>query len=229
MPDDPPLGEFRRRFAGMIGTLEERPAPKADGEPAAFQGTRKVADTDELYRRLAGDPRERVDSRAFLAARLMDVFLGDNDRGEPQWRWLKQGEEKSAPWEPLPVDRDHDFARYTGLLVDLAYLRDPVLVDFGPRYPSMVRLNYRARYIDRRLLSELDWPTWDSVAQGLQSRLSDSVIADAVRHLPQVYYARDGAPVTRALQSRRDRLRGRHARAVSDARARRRGLRNRCE
>lgn len=205
MPDDPALGEFRRQFAGMIGTLEERPTLES-GERPAFEGARKIATSDQLYERLARDPRERVDSRAFLAARLMDVYLGDNDRGEPQWRWLKQGEGKSAPWEPLPYDRDHVFTRFTGLLVDIAYIWDPVLVKFGPRYPNMVHLNWRANSIDRRLLGELNWATWESVAHALQARLTDSVIDHAARRLPSAYYAQDGARLTRALRSRRDRL-----------------------
>jgi len=205
MPDDSALGEFRQRFAGMVGTLEERPTSKP-GEPSAFEGVRKIATTEQLYERLTRDPRERVDSRAFLAARLMDVYIGDNDRGEPQWKWLKQGDGKSAPWEPLPYDRDHVFTRFTGLLVDLAYLWDPVLVAFGPRYPNMVHLNWRANSIDRRLLGELDLASWDSVAHALQARLTDSVIDHAVRQLPPPYYAQDGARLTRALRSRRDRL-----------------------
>jgi hypothetical protein len=205
MPDDPALGEFRQRFAGMVGTLEERPTVDP-GEPSAFEGVWKIAATEQLYQRLTRDPRERVDTRAFLAARLMDVYLGDSDRGESQWRWLKQGKGKRTPWEPLPYDRDHVFTRYSGLLVDIAYFWDPVLVDFGPRYPSMVRLNWRAKSLDRRLLGELDWATWDSVAHALQARLTDSVIDDAVRRLPPPDYKVDGASLTHALRSRRDRL-----------------------
>lgn len=205
MPDDSALGEFRPRFAGLVGILEERPS-KQDDEQSAFGDVRKVVTSEHLYRRLTRDPREQVDSRAFLAARLMDVYIGDNDRGEPQWRWLDQGESKHGPWEPVPYDRDHAFTRFTGLLVDLASIWDPVLVDFGPRYPSMVRLNWRANTIDRRLLGELDWATWDSVAHALQTRLTDSVIDAAVRRRPPRYYALDGADLTRALRRRRDDL-----------------------
>ena len=205
MPDDPALGEFREQFRGMVGILEEQPS-KSDDEPPSFQRVRKIVKTEELYRRLARDPRERVNDRAFLAARLMDNFLGDNDRMEPQWRWLRFGKGKEAPWEPLPEDRDHAFVSYNGLPVKAAYFWNPTLVNFGPHYPDMVHLNWLANTIDRRLLGELDWPVWDSVAHELQSRLTDSVIDASVRRLPPSYYAQDGERLTQALRSRRDLL-----------------------
>jgi hypothetical protein len=47
MPDDPALGEHRPVFAGMLGTLEERPEEGADGRPG-FTGARRVVGTDRL-------------------------------------------------------------------------------------------------------------------------------------------------------------------------------------
>jgi hypothetical protein len=205
MPDDPALGKFRKDFAGMVGTLEERPTLRS-GEHSSYQGIRKIANTDELYERLTRNPEEQVDSRAFLAARLMDVYLGDADRGEQQWRWLKLSDAEGAPWEPLPYDRDYVFVRFRGLLPDIVRLHDPRLVDFRDHYPSMVGLNWRARFIDRRLLGGLDWATWDSVAHALTTRLTDSVIDLATRQLPPRYAAEDGAWLARSLRRRRDQL-----------------------
>src|SRR5215208_1910236 len=109
MPDDPALGGFRREFAGMLGMLEEWPTPP-------LEGAREILTTDQLYQRLGRDPHQQVDSRAFLAARLMDMYIGDIDRHEDQWLWLNRSNGKGVSWQPLGVDRDYAFVQYRGLL-----------------------------------------------------------------------------------------------------------------
>ena len=204
LPDDPSLGEFRAEFAGVLGTLEERPTDESKDRPG-FLGARKVANSEELFERLDGDPEEGVDARAYLVARLMDVFLGDRDRHAGQWQWIKL--EAEGAWLPVAYDRDEAFSHYDGLLLDLARMTDfPQLVTFGDKYPSMLGLNWNARFIDRRLLAGLDRAVWNSVAQSLQSRLTDEVIDRAVRRLPPEQYEKDGIRLTDALEQRRDQL-----------------------
>ncbi len=205
MPDDPALGEFRATFAGTLGTLEERPSALSDESPG-FDSARKVADSDELFDRLSQSPDERIDAVALLKARLMDLFVGDWDRHPQQWRWIKVGEGKRAPWEPIPYDRDQAFVRYDGLLLGLARNTYPQLVNFGPGYPSTFGIIWNARSVDRRLLVGLERPVWDSIARELTARLTDSVIDAAVRRLPPELYAKDGARLTSALERRRDLL-----------------------
>ncbi|MGH7517661.1 MAG: BamA/TamA family outer membrane protein [Gemmatimonadales bacterium] len=205
MPDDPALGEFRQEFAGMLGTLEERATEAEDGAPG-FLAAVDVKDTEEMFEKLDRSTDERVDTRGFLAARLMDLFLGDWDRHVDQWKWVQVGS-KDAPYQPVPYDRDQAFVRYDGFLLDLARVSGyPQLVDFGKSYPSMTGLHWNARFIDRRLLIGLERPTWDSVAGELQAKLTDAVIDDAVRRLPSEYYEKDGARMATALKSRRDQL-----------------------
>lgn len=205
MPDDPVLGKFRGDFAGVLGTLEERPSELSDDSPG-FDSARKVLDTDELFDRLDESPSERIDTVAFLKARLIDLFVGDWDRHGGQWRWIRVGAGKRAPWEPVPYDRDQAFVRYDGLLLGLARTGYPQLVNFGDEYPSTFGITWNARFLDRRLLVGLERPVWDSVGQDLAGRLTDSVIDAAVRRLPPELYPKDGPRLTRALERRRDRL-----------------------
>ena len=204
MPKDPALGEFQD-FGGIVGGMEERPSEASDESPG-FEGARKVADTDELFDKLDKSPEERIDTTAFLKARLMDVFLGDWDRHGRQWRWLKIEQGKEAPWEPVPYDRDQAFVRYDGLLLDLARTTSPQLVNFGERYPSTIGITWNARVLDRRLLVGVRRETWDSVARDLQARLTDGVIDDAVHQLPPEYFAKDGKRLATALKRRRNEL-----------------------
>ena len=202
MPDSPALGEYRAEFGGLLGTIEERPSDEGPG----FAGASKIVSTEDLFQRLEKHQVERVDTRAYLAVRLVDLLLGDWDRHQGQWRWARLSDEKAAPWTPIPQDRDQAFSRYDGLLLSLARLSAPQLVEFSPTYPSMVGLTWNARVVDRRLLTGLEWPVWDSIATALQGEITDAVIDDAVQRMPPELRAKTEAWLAGALKHRRDAL-----------------------
>jgi len=205
MADDPRLEAFRPEFAGMLGQLEERPPKDPEDEPE-LGGATRVVTTAKLWEYLDRGPEHRVDARAFLVARLLDLYIGDWDRHAGQWRWARFDEGGVRWWRPIPRDRDQAFSRLDGFLPWLAHFYFLDLVGFGPDYPDLVGLTWDGRVLDRRLLVDLEQPVWDSLATSLQQRLSDSVIDRAVHRLPPEYYARNGVELTQALQRRRDRL-----------------------
>src|SRR5690606_33472591 len=65
---------------------------------------------------------------------------------------------------------------------------------------------YNSRTLDRRILPELPRSGWDEVAVDLRRRLTDEVIASAVRRLPREYYDLSGPDLERKLRARRDAL-----------------------
>jgi hypothetical protein len=205
LPDDARLGEFRPEFAGLLGTLEERPGKGFDESPQAA-GAAQVISTERLFERMAKSPVTLVDARAYLEARLFDIFVGDRDRHRDQWRWARFGPEDSVAWQPIPRDRDMAFARNDGLVLSIARGSYPQLVTFKKDYPSMLGLNWNAREIDRRLLPALERAVWDSVARELQRVLTDSVIRDAVSVMPRPFIERNASELTRELLARRDKL-----------------------
>jgi hypothetical protein len=203
MPDDPRLDNYRERFKGMLGMIEERPNDEDEGG-TSLPGVIEVISTQGLFTRVDRSPGDRVDARAFLAARLVDLFLGDWDRHQDQWRWGRVA--KDAPWLPIPRDRDMAFAKSEGILMPLARVRYPQFVNFSSEYPSMVGLAWQARVLDRRFLSSLERSAWDSVVADLRARLTDAVIDDAVAHLPKEYHAIHGTWLGATLRARRDLL-----------------------
>ncbi|PYP43170.1 MAG: hypothetical protein DMD43_00165 [Gemmatimonadetes bacterium] len=205
MPDDPALGEFRGEFAGLLGMIEERPKEMGD-EESSFAGASDIVSSDELYARLDDEPGTRVDGRAFLLARLTDVFLGDWDRHRDQWRWALVGDEGRRRWLPIPRDRDQAFSRFDGFILDQARRTSPQLLDFGPRYGSITGATWNGRDLDRRFLTGLARPVWDSTASLLKTRLTDQAIAAAVAELPPAFRPIDGPRLEAALRTRRDHL-----------------------
>jgi hypothetical protein len=98
------------------------------------------------------------------------------------------------------------FANFEGLVLTLGRGRQPRFIEFRPEYPSIVGLTWNGWEQDRQLLAELERPVWEETAAALKSRITDSVIEAAARRMPAEYYRLNGARLTAALKSRRDRL-----------------------
>ena len=203
--DDPRLREFAGEFGGMLGTIEERPTD-GKGDAEGFAGASDVIDSDELLKVIEDTPDNQVDTRAFLTARLVDLFLGDWDRHRDQWRWARFGDERPRNWQPIPRDRDQAFVNFDGLLLTVARSSAPQLVKFGPDYPGMLGLTWNGRDLDRRLLVGVERPLYDSIAAELKAKLTDEVIESAVAELPPAYIPLDSAKLASALNQRRDKL-----------------------
>lgn len=198
MPDDPRLGEYRD-FAGLLGVMEIVPG-------RGFAGANKALRTYELFERMERRSDERVDARAYLRARLMDVFIGDWDRHANQWRWLRFDVNGERVWRPVPRDRDEAFSRFDGIVPTVGEYYTKFLVSFQDDYPPIDKLTFGGRYLDRRFLVGLSTSDWRAVTSDIVARLTDDTIAAAVRRLPPEIYARDGAMLERALRARRDAL-----------------------
>lgn len=205
LPDDPALGEHRERFAGTLGYFERRAVVEPGVPP--FAGAAAIIESDELLERVGRGPADRIDTRTYLKARLLDLLIGDWDRHRGQWTWARFGDEPVTRWVPIPEDRDQAFVRFDGLLLGLARIYAPQLTNFGQEYPSIEGATWNGRDLDRRFLVELSWPVWDSVASDLQARLTETVIDAAVAGLPREYEILDGARLGAALTARRTALR----------------------
>jgi hypothetical protein len=197
IPNDSALGELREELAGTVGYLQERPAP-------GFAGFREIIGTETLLR-LRRERRARVDGPRYLAARVLDLLLGDWDRHRGQWWWARN--DATSPWQPIPRDRDRVFSEYDGLLPALARGGPaPYLVRFGSGRLPVAGLVWYSRDLDRELLTGLEWATWDSVVSAVQARLSDAVIDSAAAEMPASVGDEARRRLAARLRSRRERL-----------------------
>lgn len=205
MPDDPRLGEYRKRFAGMVGTLEERPKEGDASLPGLARATR-IAETDTMLAAIESGPREQLDAREYLAVRLVDIFLGDWDRHEGQYDWLRYDRPGGGHlWVAMPRDRDYAMVDYDGLLPTLAHSAIHNAIRFRPKI-ELMGVIVDAAPLDHRLLGGIDHAAWDSVTRAVQARLSDAAIDGAIARLQPEYRAREGAKLARILRGRRDDL-----------------------
>lgn len=181
------------------------PAPRPVDGPA-FAGANVVKGTEGFLDDLEDSPTNRVDSRAYLAARLTDIFMGDWDRHEDQWRWAGYDRGDLRMWRPIPRDRDNAFVRHEGWILSAVRPVFIRMVRFDDEYPSLTGLTVQAEPLDRRLLSDLPRAAWDSVAADLQRRLTDAAIEEAVSALPPEYQPGWRTELVQELRARRDGL-----------------------
>jgi len=202
MPDDPALGEFRKTFGGQTGSIDEYPTPAAGGY-AGFQGATEILSTAKLWERWQKG-QATVDAPSLLRARIFDLFLGDWDRHNGQWRWMKlPGHEGLVA---LPEDRDQAFSNYSGVLMVIARSAQPKLLAWHDDYDNMKGLLVQGREVDDWLITTLDRAAFAQTAREVKERLTDAVIEAAVHRMPPEWFALNGESLIRDLKKRRDLL-----------------------
>jgi hypothetical protein len=173
------------------------------GSPDLPAGDGMVQSTDRIFLSLESDNRNSVDAIKFLEVRIMDIYLGDWDRGPERWLWQRDKGESSDLWVPIRLFAEGAFPRYDGVVPWIGSFLLPQLAGFGENYPSVADLAWSGRHLDRWFLSPLDRAAWDSVTAVILSRLTDSVIAASVSKLPASVYVREGPGMIQMLKARR--------------------------
>ncbi|MDF1695108.1 MAG: hypothetical protein P1U56_04725 [Saprospiraceae bacterium] len=198
----PDLEEKYHSFIGKIGTLEEKPSGKKKNREG-FYGADKVVSSYDMFISLRKSYKNKIDPMAYAKARLMDMWLGDWDRHEDNWKWamFKEGDYKI--YKPIPKDRDHVFSKWSGFIPNIADYAVSNAEDFGYHFGNMRHLNFKARFLDRELAGEVSLDIWLQAAQYLQSQLTDEVIHDAVLQIPGEVYDFHAKEIEEKLISRR--------------------------
>src|SRR4029079_17650322 len=131
-------------------------------------GAEEILSSDELWERWKKG-EARVDPRALLRARLLDLFLGDWDRHNRQWRWMKlPGHDGLVA---LPEDRDQAFANFGGAVLVMARSVQKKLVAWHDDYDTLDGLLVQPREVDDWMLTGLDRAAFVETARDLQARL----------------------------------------------------------
>lgn len=183
---DTTLGEFTNRFRPALYLLEERPDHDQTHAPS-FGSARLVTSSGQMLRTVLAQPTARIDARAYLRARLLDMLLGDWSRRADQWRWAASATPGGLAFRPIPRDRDQAFFRFDDgwLTRALSWVR-PRYVTFGPALaPVQVdALTITARPLDHTALALLPEAAFRAEADSLRRLLPDSVLAQALRTVP---------------------------------------------
>ncbi len=204
LPYQKALGDYNADFGEKIYLYEERPG----GNTSKFEHydfTKKTINTLDLLDNLEKNHKHVVDQKAVLRARLFDIFVGDWDRHDDQWRWASFEEDNITIYKPIPRDRDQVFFKNDGILDYLAsrpYF-NPGLRKFDHKIDFLPGLIFNARHFDRSFLNQLTKDDFVKMAEELQQKLSDQVIDEAFLSWPQEIQDIDAYTIKDKLKSRR--------------------------
>ncbi|GAA3997215.1 metallophosphoesterase [Hymenobacter fastidiosus] len=203
LPDNNTLGPYREKYAGLFGTLEDRPGDPKPNLPG-FGGADEVRRSFSFFRQLYKDHDNRIDAPALAKARAFDMLVADFGKHEDNWKWagFKQG--KTTVFRPIPRDRDQSFTLWNGLLTYTANREwaVPSIEDFQSEFHDMESLNWPARHLDRFLLTSLTREQWQEAGRYLQQRITPAAIDQATAELPKEIQPISGQDLNRKLKDR---------------------------
>lgn len=210
LPRQAALGEYNDDYAEALYLLEERPDDEVWQEAEFFGRPEEIESTENLLEELRENHDHILDDEALVYARLFDMWLGDWDRHDDQWRWGRTDQDSVKVYHPIPRDRDQVFGHYdgfAGLFVRQMAANSKQFKPFRDKIRNTKWENYNGRYLDQSLLTGLEWQDWEAAAKQLQAQLSDEKIEEALRKAwPAHIYELDGPEIARKLQARRDQL-----------------------
>lgn len=190
---DKNLGEFEKEFANTMCLLEER-EPFGDSD-----------NTLKMLKELKEDNDNIIDTIGFFRARLLDMFIGDWDRHEDQWRWVDVKKGSGKKYVAVPRDRDQVLYRSQGVFPKMASRKwiAPFLTGFDG---DIKRVNYaffNGRKLNARLLIQLDHDRWMALTKGFLALMTDEVLEQALLRLPPEVYVMKHDELLQKLKARR--------------------------
>ena len=197
--DDPGLGQYRKEFGNAVYLLEER-YPK---------GYEKSDNTQKAQRKTEEDNDTRIDQKLVLRARLLDLIVGDWDRHEDNWRWLKMdSDKKEKVYIPVPRDRDKVFYSTSGVLpwvLSHQWLKAN-LQPYQDKIRAVDQYNYNQQTFDRYFLNGLSEKDWIEEVKYVQEKMTSALLRKAMLRMPANIFAEKGEQTLQVMIARKDNL-----------------------
>ncbi len=207
LPEQAALGKYKEN-AGELYLFEEY--PNEGWNLGSFGNTEKIIGYDKLLEKVRDTPKNQVDEKWVVKSRLFDLWIGDYDRHDDQWRWAEFPDEANNIdyWRPIPRDRDQALFDINGVLPWILS-RDFIHIQqhpFAGRIQDMKEFASNAKHFDRTWTTELEWKDWKVIAEELQAKLTDEVIENAFLTWPKAIYDLDAPSLIKRLKKRRNRM-----------------------
>lgn len=207
LPRQSILGDYNGVLGDEFFLFEERPqGKKYDIE--SFGKPDKIISYGSMVRKERKEHHHYVDQKQVLRSRIFDLWLGDWDRHDDQWRWGVFEKKDKTVFRPIPRDRDQIFLSFDGVLPRIMSSKWGLRMfqNFDYDIRDVAGLGHAARFFDRAFLTEQDLNDWEKMAEEIKENLTDEVIEDALHQWPDEIYALNGDDIVLKLKARRDRL-----------------------
>ena len=206
LPDQPALDTFSS-FGNSVYLFEE----KIDGnwkEADNLGNFEEYTGTFKVLEQMYSDNQFQADQQKYVRSRLFDMLINDWDRHEDQWEWGVDKVNDQTIFRPVPQDRDQAFFSYDGVLLSFLFSASGMkyFQPFNAEMRDVKHFNYEERNLDRFFANHLTLADWQAIATELKARLTDEVIADALKKLPVETHHLSSASLADKLKGRREKL-----------------------
>jgi len=204
---DPRLGPYKDDVWEGMYLFEERPNGNRK-DVKSFGRSKNIIGTPDMFDELLDNHDKQMDQKHFLRCRLFDVYIGDWDRHEDQWRWAGFKDGDKEEFRAIPRDRDQTFFLNEGFFPWISTRKFALRITQGFKYDikDMEGLVSQGKWLDRRFLSELSKEDWMKTARKMQAGLSDEIIEAAITDMPPQIVDLKGDITIDKLKVRRDKL-----------------------
>jgi hypothetical protein len=201
LPKQKSLDIYNENFGDELYFLEKRPAEAGDDFG-------KVLSTDEVLKLLAKDEKYQMDESSYIKARLFDMWIGDWDRHQDQWKFSQKEIDGKIYFSAIPKDRDQAFAKYDGVLTSFI-LKSPALKhmqSFGADIKNIKWFNREPYPLDLALTKQSTLEDWKKQVEFLQKNLTNSVIEKSFESIPKELQNSEIANIKKYLKERKGKL-----------------------
>lgn len=166
--------------------------------------------TKELLEQIRTSKGHEVDQNAYIRERLLDILIGDWNKIPENWTWRSSGQEDSVVYEPIVIDRNHAFTKVDGMM--FKQMLNVLTLGFIVNYDSTLtkknlkKVNSLGFPLDMAVTSQSDQSPWLSEARFLRQTLTDAVIDQSFRLLPEDIQSTETNLIRAKLKYRRDTL-----------------------
>ncbi|MEZ5043786.1 MAG: metallophosphoesterase [Saprospiraceae bacterium] len=206
VPKQNGLGIYNEEFGDAMYLFEERPSGDWRNEPS-FGNSKEIVSYGDMLEDVIGKHGASIDQPFTLRSRLFDLFIGDWDRHDDQWRWAQFKEGDNKVYRPIPRDRDQAYSHYDGFVLALARLTGPDLKKlpvFRDDLKNYKFYNYNSRHFDASFLNGLEWSDWEKEIKHITDHLTDEVIESAFsENWNKALYDLDAPTIIEKLKKRR--------------------------
>lgn len=185
IPKQPALRQYNNQYGDALYMLEERPS-KEHIDADNFGNPQDIISTDDMMDNLRKDEKYKVDTKAYLRARLFDMLIGDWDRHSDQWRWSEFEIGDTIVYRPIPRDRDQVFAKVDGALLSLLVKLPPLrhIKNYQEKFAPPRWINKTAFPLDLLILNKTTEKEWVTQATEITEVLTDDLFEFAFTKLP---------------------------------------------
>ncbi len=197
---DTGLNTYQRLFQGKVTLFEAR-------EPIG-----KTDNTGKMLEELQDDNDNSYDSPNFLRARMLDLLLGDWDRHGDQWRFFNRNKKgESRLYVAVPRDRDMVLNVTQGVLptVMKRFFVLPHVRGFNANLLTGSNFYlYKSSFLNAHPASQMTYTRWMTTVQAFRSAVTDTVLEQSLKALPEPIYSQRHDALLHELKSRRDEMPG---------------------